>query len=166
MPFWCVAQSQPLRERLAQEELIEAGFDVYYPRIQFRQNGRARISGLFPSYLFISINDRWWSARWCRGVIRLLGPDGAPPARVHESVIGEIRKREKNGFVVLKPTPSKIQLGQRCQIIGGRFDGKIALFQGQSSRERIFVLLEILGQQARVELGQNDRIEPLDIARA
>src|SRR5262252_4090551 len=117
MSFWSVCQTQPLRERLAEKELQEAGFDVYCPRIRSQQNGRWRIQSLFPSYIFLQISDQWYRARWCRGVLRLLGPDGCPPGQVHESVVGEIRRREKNGFVVLEPKPPKLQKGQRVMII-------------------------------------------------
>jgi transcription antitermination factor NusG len=163
LSFWSVAQTQPLRERLAEKELLEAGFDVYFPRIRFRQNGRWRITGLFPAYIFFQFHDRWWSARWCRGVLRLLGPDGAPPARVDASVIAEIRQREKNGFVVLEKKTPKIQKGQQVRIVGGRLDGKLALFENQSKHERIHVLMEMLGGFAVVELGEHDKVEPLHI---
>src|SRR5262245_60810056 len=127
MSFW-VAQTEPSHEILAVQELQHAGFDVYYPRIRFRHRQRWRIAALFPAYLFIQINDRWWTARWCRGVLRLLGPDGCPPYQLREAVVAEIRAREKNGFVVLKPKPGKLQKGQQVRIVGGRFDGKLALF--------------------------------------
>jgi transcriptional antiterminator RfaH len=159
--FWSVAQTQPLRERLAEKELLEAGFDVYFPRIRFRQNGRWRITGLFPAYVFFQFHDRWWSARWCRGVLRLLGPDGAPPARLPETVVSNIRRREKNGFVMLEPESKKLKKGQQVRIIGGRFDGRLAVFENQTKHERIHVLMEMLGAYATVELGEHDKVEPL-----
>ena len=159
--FWSVAQTQPLRERLAEKELLEAGFDVYFPRIRFRQNGRWRITGLFPSYIFVQIHDRWWTARWARGILRLLGPEGCPPAQLHENVIGEIRRQEKNGFVVLKKKSPKLQKGQQVRIIGGQFNGSLALFENQTKHERIRVLMQMLGSFAVVELGEHDKVEPL-----
>jgi transcription antitermination factor NusG len=157
--FWAVAQTQPQRERLAIEELGRAGFSIYFPRIRFRQNGRWRITGLFPGYLFVAITDHWWAARWCRGVLRLLGVDGSTPARLHGNVISEIRKQEKNGFVVLKPRSEKLRKGQQVRIVGGQFSGHLAFYEGQSSHDRERVLLDLLGRQVLVELGQNDRVE-------
>jgi len=162
--MWCVAQTQPLRERFAKEELERVGFDVYLPKIRFRHAGRWRITALFPNYVFIQINDSWWSARWCRGIIRLLGPDSCPPYQLSPDVVAEIRAKEKNGFVVLKPKPPKIVKGQQVRIIGGRFDGQLALFEGQNRHERIRVLMELLGGYTLVELGQHDKVEALDIA--
>jgi transcription antitermination factor NusG len=163
--FWSVAQTQPLRERLAAEELEQAGFNVYFPKIRFRQNRRWRITALFPSYLFLQISDQWYRARWCRGILRLLGPDGYPPAQLAESVVGEIRAREKNGFVILRPKPSKLQKGQQVRIIGGRFDGQLALFEGQNQHERVKVLMQLFGGLVAVELGKDDKVEPMDIAQ-
>jgi len=164
LSFWSVAQTQPLRERLAEKELLEAGFDVYFPRIRFRQNDRWRITGLFPSYLFISESPYWYRARWSRGVLRLLGPDGSRPSRIHESIIGEIKRRERHGFVMLEKKSEKLKKGQQVRILGGKFDGQLALFD-ENRRERIRVLMQMLGGFAVVELGEHDRIEPLqDIA--
>src|SRR6516162_85563 len=70
MSFWVVAQTQPLRERLAADELKQSGFDVYFPRIRIRHDRRWRVTGLFPSYLFLQISDNWYRARWCRGILR------------------------------------------------------------------------------------------------
>ena len=162
--FWSVAQTQPLRERLAARELEEAGFDVYLPKIRYRQNGRWRITALFPGYIFLQISHQWYRARWCRGIVRLLGADGCSPGQLHEGVIGEIRRREKNGFVVLEKKSEKIKKGQQVRIIGGRLDGQLALFEDQTKRERIRVLMAMLGGYAVIELGQHDRVEPLDIA--
>jgi transcription antitermination factor NusG len=164
MSFWSVAQTEPLRERLAETELQKNGFVVYCPRIRFRHNGRWRITALFPSYLFLQIAEQWYRARWCCGVIRLLGSDGAPPAQLHENVVAEIRAREKNGFVVLKRKPTKLQKGRQVRIIGGRLDGQLALFENQTKHERIRVLMQILGGFSIVELGQYDYVEALDIA--
>ena len=93
-------------------------------------------------------------------MLRLLGPDGCRPACVHESVIGEIRQREKNGFVMLEQS-QKIKKGQQVRIVGGRLDGKLALFENQTKHERIHVLMEMLGGFAVVELGEHDKVEPL-----
>jgi transcription antitermination factor NusG len=163
MSFWVVAQTQPLRERLAADELKQSGFDVYFPRIRIRHDRRWRVTGLFPSYLFLQISDNWYRARWCRGILRLLGQDGAPPARIDDKIITEIRAREKNGFVVLKPGP-KLRKGQQIRIVGGRLDGQLALFEGQGRHERVKVLMQMLGGFAVVELGKFDKVEPLDIA--
>src|SRR5262245_32010691 len=118
MTYWAVAQTQPLRERLAVDELEQIGFRAYCPRIRYRYDRRWRSTALFPSYVFLQITSEWYRARWCRGVIRLLGTDGCPPYRLGDNVIAEIKSRERDGFVVLK-SPPKLKRGQQVRIIGG-----------------------------------------------
>jgi transcription antitermination factor NusG len=149
---------------LVAEELANAGFQVYLPRIRIKQKQRWRTPPLFPSYIFFQFVDRWWAARWARGVLRLLPGDDGPPHPVDDRVIAEIKARERNGYVILRPKPSKLQKGQQVRIVGGRFDGRIALFEGQSKGERNRVLLELLGQWVQVDLAATDQIEPQPIA--
>jgi transcription antitermination factor NusG len=165
MPFWAVAQVQPQRESMVVEEFKNAAFTPYCPRIRIKTNGRWRTPPLFVGYVFFQVGEFWWAARWCRGVVRLLGPDGASPYHVSDTVIAEIKARERNGYVVLMKKPSKLQQGQQVRIIGGRFDGQLALFEGMAKHDRVKVLLQILGGLAVVELGQHDKVEPTqDIA--
>jgi hypothetical protein len=53
---------------------------------------------LFPSYVFVVVVAGWWSARWCPHVTKLI-LNGATPAVVADSVIDEIRSRERGGLV-------------------------------------------------------------------
>jgi transcription antitermination factor NusG len=55
---------------------------------------------LFPGYCFISIELQWHAARWSIGVVQLL-MDGSGPARVADSIINEIRSRERDGLIEL-----------------------------------------------------------------
>jgi hypothetical protein len=52
--------------------------------------------------------------------------------------------------------------GDRLQIIQGAFTGQICLFEGMTSRQRIEVLLTMLGAERKVSLARADvRREPL-----
>jgi len=167
MDYWSVAQTEPQRERLAKDQLEnQLHYSVYLPRVRVRKNRRNYTPPLFPTYLFVRIvEDKWWSVRWAMGVIGLI-MSGDHPARLKDAIIAEIKSREVNGFVKLKLAP-KFRKGQQVRVLGGRFDGQFALYEGQTAKERQRVLLEILGQWAQVELGPNDRIESTqDIAAA
>jgi transcription antitermination factor NusG len=161
MTFWAIAQTQPLRERLVAEELTNAGYPVYLPRIRIKQKQRWRTPPLFPSYIFFQIAKGWWAARWARGVLRLLPGDDGPPCPIPDRIIEEIKARERGGYVVLRKKPSKLQKGQQVRVVGGRFDGHLALFEGQNQHERVKVLMELFGGLVTVELGKDDKVEPL-----
>ena len=83
---------------------------------------------------------------------------GDGPARVPDAVIAEIRSRERNGLVEL---PSRLRRGARVKVRSGPFRDHLGLYLEQSSRERVAVLLTLLGSQRRVELPK-DAVEAVD----
>jgi transcriptional antiterminator RfaH len=102
--YWCCAQVEPRRERLASHCLGLAGYEIYQPllREQRRSHGRkiTVTPPLFPGYLFLWVVSGWWNARWSAGVRRLV-MDGLVPARVPDKVIAEIHSRERAGVIEL-----------------------------------------------------------------
>jgi len=75
---------------------------------------------------------------------------GTQPARVPDSVIAEIRARERGGLVDL-PRREVFLTGEAVRVIQGPFAGHLALFAGQRPHDRVSVLLALLGGQQRVE---------------
>jgi len=146
----------PHRERLALHCLSLAGYETYRPLLrQYRMSHGRRIEtspALFPGYCFITIVAQWHAARWAPGVARIV-LDGAAPARVPDGVIAEIRSRERGGLVEL---PSRFKRGDAVRILRGPFREQIALYAGMKARERVDVLLSLLGGQHRVTLPRGD----------
>jgi transcriptional antiterminator RfaH len=155
--FWCCAQIEPFRERLAMHCLGLNGFEVYCPRLreQVRSRGRKieRTPPLFPGYAFVLVVSAWWSARWSPGVRRLV-MDGEQPARVPDAVIAEIKSRERGGFVVL-PKARGLAPGTRMKVLQGPLQGQIGLLAALRPHERVVMLLQMLGGQQRVELARS-----------
>jgi transcription antitermination factor NusG len=141
--FWACAQLEANRERLALHRLRLGGFTTYLPRLLERRliKGRSVISKLplFPGCAFVWIELQWHAARWCPGVLRLV-LDGAQPAKVPDQVIGDLKKRERNGAIELPP-PSDFQRGDQVRITRGLFAGQLALFDGMRGHERVAVRL-------------------------
>src|SRR5262249_36372073 len=147
-------QIEQCRDRLAWHCLTLAGYKIYQPllRENRRSHGRKIIATppLFPGYLFVWVVQGWWDARWAAGV-RQLVMDGERPARVPDAVIAEIRSRERNGFVEL-PRPRGLVPGMRVRVVSGPLSAQIGLLGALRPRERVLVLLHLLGGQQRVEL--------------
>jgi transcriptional antiterminator RfaH len=104
MAFWTAARTEPRREHVARHFLTLTGYWVYQPQIQERR-GPGRVwtaSLLFESYVLVLVPDdgRWWSIRRTIGIVSLI-MSGQTPARIPDSVIAEIRGRERGGFVQL-----------------------------------------------------------------
>jgi transcriptional antiterminator RfaH len=160
MPYWACAQLEAHRERLALHALDLAGYTTYLPRMLIQRSavaGRKATEAsapLFPGYAFVSIELQWHAARWSPGVVRLI-LDGDHPARVPDAVIAELRRREVNGLVVLPKAPW-LKPGDKVQITHGPFNMHLAIFQGMRSRQRVEVLLTVLGSQQRITLPRKD----------
>jgi transcriptional antiterminator RfaH len=156
MPFWCCARLQARREALALHCLRLAGYETYLPRLREERVrfGRKveRQPPLFPGYAFVLIELQWHAARWAPGTLGLI-MDGMKPARVPDAVIAEIRQREVRGLVEL---PSRLRRGDRVRILRGPFRGHLGLYSEMKPRERVEVLLQLLGGAHRVELARGD----------
>jgi len=156
---WIVARTEPLRERAAQHFLGLNGFESYCPRLRVihRSCGR-RIETrpcLFPSYLFVAFrNGQWWDARWCVGVAAII-MSGSEPAQLGDHIVDEIRARERDGAVVLPARP-KLKPGDRVRVVAGPFTGHLAIFADMRPRQRVEILLQLLGGEQRVTLARKD----------
>jgi transcriptional antiterminator RfaH len=152
--YWAAARTQPQREAVAQHFLELAGYAVYLPRLrEHRVRGSRKIETrpvLFPGYLFVEIVVGWWQARWCPGTLGLVMNAGVP-VRVPDRVLDDIRKREVGGLIEL-PRHSKFRTGERLRVTQGPLAGHVGLYAGMKPRERIEVLLAILGGAQRVTL--------------
>jgi transcriptional antiterminator RfaH len=156
MSYWACAQLEADRERLALHCLGLRGFEVYLPRLRVKRITPARKTSvqapaLFPGYAFVLIELQWHAARWSPGVTRLV-LDGDRPAKVPDKVISDLKSRERNGLVELPADPG-FRRGDRVRIVRGVFSGQLALYEGQRPRDRVAVLLQLLG---RVELAKSD----------
>jgi transcriptional antiterminator RfaH len=158
--FWACARTQPQRERVAQNFLGQFGYETYLPRvrgIRHSHHGR-RIetrAPLFPAYIFIAIVSGWWGARWAPGVSSLVMIDGSTPARVPDRVIDELKGREVNGLIdLVKPRP--FRRGDRVRILRGPFTGHLAIFADMRPKERVEILLQLLGGEQRVTLAKKE----------
>src|SRR5262245_1151969 len=154
MAYWAAARTQPQREAVAQHFLELAGYAVYLPRLREHRISRGRKIEtrpvLFPGYLFVEIVVGWWQARWCPGTLGLVMNCGVP-VRVPDGVLDDIRKREVGGLIEL-PRSTKFRSGERLRVTQGPLAGHVGLYAGMRPRERVEVLLAILGGSQRVTL--------------
>jgi transcription antitermination factor NusG len=80
--------------------------------------------------------------------------DGIAPARVPQAAIDEIRRREVGGLIEL--TRRGIKRGDRVRILRGPFEGYLAIYHDSKPRDRIEVLLQLLGSSRRATLESLD----------
>lgn len=163
---WYVVQTQLNAENKAVVHLTRQGFATYLPRYLKRRRHARRVdvvaAPLFPRYLFVEINmavQRWRSIYSTVGVSRLVS-NGEFPAPVPEQVISLLKARENtSGFIQMDQRP-KYGVGDRIRVVEGAFFDCFGIYDGMSDRERVRILLDLLGRKVRVLL------EPEAIAAA
>ncbi len=157
-PRWFVAHTQPNAEAKAVVNLNRQGFDVYFPRYLKRRRHARKVetvaAPLFPRYVFVAVDlaaQRWRSIYSTVGVARLIC-NGDDPAAVPDAVVAALRSREDaSGFIGLDSRPA-FRPGDKVRVLDGAFSSCLGLFDGMAERERIAILLDLLGRKVRVVL--------------
>ena len=154
MPYWAAAQLQP--QRTGSPSFVSArpamkstppACGSHGPRTAARWSGPRYFS---PATCSSWIELQWHTARWAPGVTRIVLAGGVP-AVVPEGVIMALKARETGGLIDL-PRPPKFRTGDRLRVTSGPFAGHVGLYAGMKPRERVEVLLAILGGSQRVTL--------------
>jgi len=155
---WYVIQTHVNAEAKAARNLERQGFGIYLPRYLKRRSHARKIemvpAPLFPRYMFVWIDietQRWRSVQSTFGVSQLV-VNGADPAPLASQIINRLRAREDgDGYVQLDQRP-KIALGATVRVLTGVFAENLGLFDGMADRDRVAVLLDLLGRKVRVTL--------------
>jgi len=161
-PLWFCLKTQAKHEKLAAQCLrTRLGLEVFSPLLRFQ---RATVTGkkwfeeaLFPGYVFgkfpFSTHSRLVASSM--GISNIVG-FGGRPSTVDQSVIESLRHFvSDNEVVVIAP---QILPGDEVKVIDGPFKGLQALVtRMMPAKERVAVLLDLLGAQREVEITM-DRI--------
>ena len=115
------------------------------------------IEPLFPGYLFIELDiDQQNTApiRSTRGVISLVRHGGTPRPIPADIVDQLIDAQQAHGEAI---EPEKLfKAGDEVTLIDGPFAGLTAIFEAQSSQERVILMLNMLGGHTRVAVSAHD----------
>ena len=153
---WYVVQTHPHAEMRAAEHLRRQGFEVYIPRFRkLRRHARKTetvIRPLFPRYFFVALDkaaEGWYTVRSTTGVASLVGgPDGPTPLR--DAVMQDLKQREDDaGFFRFDPRP-RFSQGEKIRLLTGALSACVGFFESMTDRDRVAVLLEMLGRKVRV----------------
>jgi transcriptional antiterminator RfaH len=155
--YWFVVRTKARQELRASHHMEEQGFKVYCPQIP-KHNGLKEVVGmqvLFPGYCFVQSGELpIASIRSTPGVIGLVsfGLDAKPKAlsAVELEAIQKVEYFHCERLYYLKP-------GGAVSLIAGPFKG-FEGFYSKRSKDRIEVLLTLLGQQQRIRVPSNQVI--------
>ena len=153
---WYVVQTQAHAEGKAAVHLARQGFETYLPRYLKRRRHARRIetvsAALFPRYLFVSIDvetQRWRSVSSTVGVSHLIC-NGDQPTPVSEGVILALKGRQGDDGLVRLDLAPRFVPGDHVRIVDGVFSTCLGLYEGMPDRDRVAVLLDLLGRKVRV----------------
>jgi transcriptional antiterminator RfaH len=162
---WYLVYSKPRQEKAAVENLLRQNYQVYFPQIRIwrtrRRNRQLVVEPLFPRYLFIHLDsqsDNWAPIRSTLGVTSLVR-FGAEPARVPDELIAYLQSRQ-NAEGLHEWAQPTIAIGGRARVVSGPLAGYEGILIAKSSRERVIILMDLVGGQVRIKLNP-DQIEPL-----
>lgn len=155
---WYVVQTQPHAELRASSHLRRQGFEVYLPRYSKLRRHARKVDyvarPLFPRYLFVAFDKSrqyWHGVRSTIGVTQLVG-NGDGPSSVPDEVVQALRRREGSDGLVQMAQRAPFSSGETIQVVKGAFSLCIGRFESMSDRERVSVLLDLLGRSVRVFL--------------
>jgi len=154
---WYLLTSKPGKDALAEQQLLNQGYEVYRPigqRLRKRRGKMVKtLESLFPRYMFIrldSINDNWGPIRSTIGVQQFVR-FGTDPAYVPDSLVELLKEREAelgNNAVDL----DRYKKGEKVLITDGAFKGLQAVFCSYDGEERSIVLLNILHKETKMSI--------------
>jgi transcriptional antiterminator RfaH len=155
---WYVVQTQGHAENKAAANLLRQGYQVYLPRYLKRRRHARRIetvpAPLFPRYLFVGFDlmtARWRSIQSTYGVSQLVC-NNQDPAILPDRVVDELRRREDDkGFIRLDLQP-QYALGDKVRVVDGVFSDSLGSFERMADRDRVAILLDLLGRKVRIVL--------------
>ncbi len=163
--FWFCLKTQPKHEKLAAQFLrSKAGLEVFSPSLRFQ---RVTVTGqkkwfeeaLFPGYIFgrFLYHAHYRLVASAMGVTKVVG-FGGNPAVVNDAVIADLRHFVRDNEVI--EIAPDIVPGDEVTLLEGPFKGlRAVVTRVMPAKERVAVLLDLLGTQREVEITAN-RVVP------
>lgn len=159
-PKWYVAEIISQDIVRAERNLAQQGFTCFCPRFRKTRRHARRVDQIlapvFPGYVFVRFDreqDPWYAINGTFGVKRLVGATSSRPQAMPEEVMQSLFARCESG--VISSLVPHLRAGQQVRLIAGPLVDQLATIERLGDRDRVRVLLNILGGQvsATVALG-------------
>ena len=157
---WFLIQLKPNSHRIAERNLKRQGYDTFLPIHEITKRKKQKfikeLRPLFPGYMFVKFNPMsviWKSINGTFGVSRLVS-FGKKPTAVPSDLIMELIKRcDEFGKII---PMQKFEVGNKVEVINGPFAKFIATVDNINSEERVYLLLNYMGQNTRIKVEKNN----------
>jgi len=156
MNDWYLIQIKSNSYKIAERNLNRQGFKTFMPLLEKTNKGRSKftnyIKPLFPGYMFVGSEhhiDWWRKINNTLGVSRLLSYGGEPKALPEELISSLISRCDKFGLLIKSKTPA---IGDSIMLMKGAFTDLVATIETIDEKERIWVIMELMGRHTRIQL--------------
>ena len=167
MQHWYVIQVKPNSERIACKHLQNQKFDIFAPqqKLTKRQGTqfKTQLKPLFPGYMFVRFDaqhQNWRKINATHGVSRLITLDGKLTPLASGFVDTIAKCCDETG--AFQPQIMAKE-GLSAEIATGPFAGFIGKITEVQDDQRVWLLLDFVGQKTRVQLS-SDQINIVDVA--
>jgi transcriptional antiterminator RfaH len=156
MNQWYLIQFKPNSHRLAERNLQRQGFETFLPMQKITRRKASRfvsdLMPLFPGYMFVSVNselDPWRSINSTIGVSRLVSFEGKPKPLSLQLISGLMLRCDASGTLL---PPKSLNEGDSVEMLTGPFANFVATVDTIDPEQRIWVLMNFMGQQTRMQV--------------
>ena len=153
---WFLAQVKPNSHAIAERNLSRQGFEIFLPMQEqtSRIRGRfvSRIRPLFPGYVFVLMEMAKGHSRVVNSTLGLtrLVSFGGRPQPVPDGLVQHLRARCDDAGCF--QTGRQLQPGDQVAVTSGPFAEFVAKVETLSPDQRVWLLLDFMGNQTRISL--------------
>ena len=156
MNQWYLIQFKPNSHRMAERNLHRQGFETFLPMQKITRRKASRfvnnLKPLFPGYMFVSVNSElapWRSINSTIGVSRLVSFEGKPKPLPLQLISGLMLRCDASGTLL---PPKSLSAGDSVEMLTGPFTNFIATVDAIDPEQRIWVLMDFMGQKTRMQV--------------
>ena len=156
MSQWYLIQFKPNSHRLAERNLQRQGFETFLPMHKITRRKASRfvsdLKPLFPGYMFVSVNSElapWRTINSTIGVSRLVSFEGKPKPLPLQLISALMQRCDASGTLL---PPKSLSQGDSVKMLTGPFANFIATVDSIDPEQRIWVLMNFMGQQTRMQV--------------
>jgi transcriptional antiterminator RfaH len=156
---WFLLQFKPNSHRAAERNLNRQGFETFLPLLKVAKYKYNRylsdLRPLFPGYMFVAIDSEsgpWRQINCTIGVSKLVSFADQPKPIPFDLISGLMARCSSGGKLL---PPNQLNKGDAVQLLTGPFEDYIAKVETIDADQRVWVLMELMGQVTRISVDPN-----------
>jgi len=164
---WLVAQIKPKSHDLASRNLERQGFETFIPKIKVTKKKENKFISkevfVFPGYAFIGVDlqaSYWTKINSTYGVSKLLTFNNKP-SEVPLDFMVALKKRFQDNINPI--IAENLKRGDIIKFNNGPFANLVANIESIDAKQRIYVLLEVMGGHRKLEINLKEKINFIKI---